>query len=73
MLIKYKYTHNRYEFLHVFLIMFRNKFMMAKSNEAKFKGDGYISLDTTNFYTDGESSTISLRIRPVCGKIDRYA
>ncbi len=53
--------------------MFRNKFMMAKSNEAKFKGDGYISLDTTNFYTDGESSTISLRIRPVGGLINRYA
>ena len=47
--------------------------MMATSNEAKFKGDGQISLDTTNFYTDGESSTISLRIRPVGRQIDRFS
>ena len=45
-------------------MFFRNKFNSMKQNEARFSGDGLISVDPTNFFTEGESSSISMRIKP---------
>ena len=40
---------------------FRNKFAEMKDSEARFDGSGYISVDPTDFYTEGQTSSISLR------------
>mgnify|MGYP006863594484 CR=1 FL=1 len=39
----------------------RNKFAEMKDSEARFDGSGYISVDPTDFYTEGQTSSISLR------------
>ena len=46
--------------------MFRNKFAEMKDSEARFDGSGYISVDPTNFYTEGQTSSISLRKPSKC-------
>ena len=46
------------------MLFLRNKFNSAARNEARFSGDGFISLDTDTYYSSGDSNIISMSIRP---------